>query len=135
MFERCLFFNVNALARRVNKIWEQAFHEFELSPAHAYLVRLVLDQPGISQKQVVDELRLEKSTVTRFVDALEARQLLRRERQGRDVLVFPTRGSKALQAKLEKTGDALFQTMLSTLGNKEMQELVSKLRQAYDKLA
>jgi hypothetical protein len=39
MFDRCLYFNVNALARVVNKKWAEGFEQFDLSPAHGYMLR------------------------------------------------------------------------------------------------
>ncbi len=54
MFEQCLYFNLNALTRRINRMWNDAFASMELSPAHAYLLRLVLDEPGLSPKQIGD---------------------------------------------------------------------------------
>lgn len=133
MFERCLYFNVNALARAVNRIWNEAFKELELSPAHAYLLRLVLASPGISHKAIATELRLEKSTVTRFVDSLQEKGLVMRSRQGvednREQRVFPSEKAKGLQEALEATGDALYKMMLSRLGDTEMKTLVAQLRE------
>ena len=60
MFERCLYFNLNALTRRVNKIWGQAFQALGLSPSHAYLLRVVLATPGMTQQEIAAELGLEK---------------------------------------------------------------------------
>lgn len=129
MFERCLYFNVNALARRVNAIWEEAFAEFDLSPAHAYLLRLLLEQPGLTQTQITRELKLEKSTVTRFVTVLENKKLLTRERQGREVLVYPTAKAYALQQQLNNKGEELYQKMIESLGKDRMTELVGSLRE------
>ncbi|MCF6193385.1 MAG: MarR family transcriptional regulator, partial [Kangiellaceae bacterium] len=70
MFDRCLYFNTNHLARTVGKIWQEAFEEVGLAPAHAYLLRLVLEQPGIAQSKISAELHLEKSTITRFIDKM-----------------------------------------------------------------
>ena len=75
MVERCLYFNINTLTRVVNRIWDDAFAELGLSPSHAYLLRLVLSQPGLTPKQINLELKLEKSTVTRFIDVLGKRDL------------------------------------------------------------
>ncbi len=128
MFERCLYFNVNALARRVNTIWEEAFAEFDLSPAHAYLLRLLLERPGLTHTELTLELKLEKSTVTRFVSVLEGKSLLNRERQGREVMVYPTVKAKKLQQQLNIKGDELYQKMINSLGKKELMTLVSDLR-------
>jgi DNA-binding MarR family transcriptional regulator len=134
MFERCLYFNVNALARAVNRIWDDAFKELGLSPAHAYLLRLVLASPGISHKAIATELRLEKSTITRFVDALQQKGLVKRSRQGvednRELRVFPSDKAKNMQETLEANGDALYRRMRSRLGDAEVKTLVAQLREA-----
>ena len=133
MFERCLYFNLNALTRKVNRIWESEFRQTGLSAPHAYVMRLVLNEPGISQKRLAKELHLDPSTVTRFVDALAERQLVRRDTSNTDrrsAAVFPTAEGKRLQKKLEKIGEGLFQAMQTRLGDKHFQELVSALREA-----
>ncbi|MBI5460946.1 MAG: MarR family transcriptional regulator [Gammaproteobacteria bacterium] len=134
MFERCLYFNLNALVRKVDKIWEQAFSELGLSPAHAYLLRLVLSQPSITQKQIADELHLEKSTVTRFIDALEEKGYLRRTRSGREQTIVPSAAARRLEVQLSAQGDALYARMVNAIGRADMVELVRRLRETADKL-
>jgi len=137
MFERCLYFNLNALTRKVNRVWEAEFRQTGLSPPHAYLMRLVLDEPGLSQKQLAEALHLDPSTVTRFVDALVARQLVRRDISGKDrrsATVFPTREGKRLQKKLEKIGEKLFQSLRKRIGDKPFRQLVNSLRETRNAL-
>lgn len=128
MFERCLYFNVNALSREVNRIWGEVFDQFELSPAHAYLIRLVLENPGITQQGIAAELKLEKSTVTRFVAILEQREFLYRKKEGREQLVYPAKSSKAIQLVLEQQGDELYKRMTDNLGKKVVVDMVKNLR-------
>jgi DNA-binding MarR family transcriptional regulator len=130
MFDRCLYFNVNSLARKVNAIWEQAFAEFDLSPSHAYLLRLVLDNPGMTQNWICEELNLEKSTVTRFINVLEKKELLARHRAGREVQVVPTTKAKKIKQKLNSKGDELYKQMLETLGKSELTDVVKRMREA-----
>ena len=133
MFERCLYFNLNALTRKVNRLWESEFRQTGLSAPHAYVMRLVLSEPGISQKKLAEELHLDPSTVTRFVDALAERRLVRRDTNDTDrrsAAVFPTAEGKRLQKKLEKTGERLFQAMRTRLGDKHFQVLVTALQEA-----
>ncbi len=133
MFERCLYFNLNALTRKVNRIWESEFRQTGLPASHAYVLRLVLSEPGISQKQLARELHLAPSTVTRFVDALIKRRLVRRNTSHTDrrsATVYPTAEGKRLQKKLERIGEGLFQAMKTKLGDKHFQELVRALREA-----
>lgn len=137
MFERCLYFNLNALTRKVNRVWDSEVRQTGLSAPHAYVMRIVLSEPGVSQKQLAEELHLDPSTVTRFVDALAKRRLVRRDTSHTDrrsATIFPTAEGKQLRRKLEKIGDTLFQTMRTRLGDKRFQELVSALREARNAL-
>ena len=134
MFERCLYFHTNALARQVNKLWEQAFDDLGLSPAHAYLLRLVLAQPGISQGRIAEELKLEKSTVTRFVDSLEQRGYLNRIKSGREVEIMPTQKCKNIARQLQARGDILYKQISELIGKRNLTDLVKQLRQTGDDL-
>lgn len=138
MFDRCLYFNVNALARVVNKKWAEAFKQYDLSPAHGYMLRVVLSEPGISQKQLAAELRLEKSTITRFVDVLQKKGFVVRRRgnmeDARELSIYATNKADKIHAKLEELGDTLYQTMVSQVGAEKLELLVSELRETTKKI-
>jgi DNA-binding MarR family transcriptional regulator len=123
MFERCLYFNLNALTRKVNKIWDQAFQDLGLSPSHAYLLRVVLATQGIA-----NELKLEKSTITRFIGALESKGYLQRVKSGREQNVYPTKAATDIFDQLEQQGNALYQRMTKDLGESPLTKLVGELR-------
>jgi DNA-binding MarR family transcriptional regulator len=132
MFERCLYFNVNALTRAVNRIWDEAFAEFELSPAHAYLLRLVLDKPGLTPKQISEELKLEKSTVSRFLDVLAKKAFIIRKQgvsgDAREQGIYPTKKAEKIAVRLEAKGNQLYQSMINNIGKAELTNLVKELR-------
>ncbi|MCW8934754.1 MAG: MarR family transcriptional regulator [Gammaproteobacteria bacterium] len=131
MFEKCIYFNTNALARQINKIWDDAFKPFGLSPAHAYVLRVVLDQPGISMKQIAEELELAPSTVTRFVDSLINKGFLKRSSDSDDkrgIHISATQQARKIHKKLEKTGQELFNKMNNIIGKQAFSELVTGLR-------
>jgi len=48
MFDDGLYFNATSLARKLERLWSQAFHPFGLTPAQAFMLRVILDQPGAS---------------------------------------------------------------------------------------
>lgn len=137
MFERCLYFNTNALARKLNSLWEQAFSSFDLPPSHAYLLRLVLERPGLSQQVIAEELRLNKSTVTRFIVALEKKALLvRRESDSdqRERVVYPSETALALHQPLEQQGANLYAAMCEALGEEQVNTFVQTARVLNEKL-
>jgi len=131
MFEECLYFNSNALARTVSRIWTDAYRQFDLSPPHAFLLRVVLAKPGLLPRELADELNLSRSTITRFLDSLEQRDLLIRKptaEDGRELQVYPTRTAKAMHKKLDSTGEDLTKLMGKIMGKEEVSQTVAKLR-------
>lgn len=132
MFEECLYFNSNALARTVSRIWTEAYRPFDLSPPHAFLLRVVLAKPGLFPRELAAELNLSRSTITRFLDSLEKRDFLVRkpaERDGRELQVYPTKAAKAIHRKLDSTGGNLTRLMGEIVGKEELSRTVSKLRE------
>lgn len=137
MFDRCLYFNTNVLARKVDKLWAQAYGELGLAPAHAYLLRLLLEKPGLVQRDIAQELSLEKSTITRFIDKMvEEDYLYRTISKGslREQAVYPTEKAIALKDKLNETGNQLYKKMQQLLNEDELKSMVGKIRTAGQKL-
>jgi len=138
MFERCLYFNLNALTRRINRIWDDAFANMDISPAHAYLLRLVLNKPGLSPKQIGGAMKLKKSTVSRFIDGLEDKGFVVRKKGGehdsRLIAIYPTRQASATHDKLEQQEEKLYQSLCVRLGEQRVHEIVRISKQALDKL-
>lgn len=137
VFERCIYFNTNALARKLSAIWDEAFSEYELTPPQAYLLRLVLAQPGMTQQAITQELQLNKSTVTRFVNQLEKKGLLIRtasEGDLRENVIQPTEAALQVQQSLESLGDTLYQSMCDSLGKQSVNTFVESVRVLNQKL-
>lgn len=131
MFERCLYFNTQNLARTVNRIWTEEFKQYDLSPAHAYLLRLVLAEPGLLQRDIAEQLGLSKSTVTRFIDSLEERSFLSRKMSttdGRESSIYPARRAISIQKQLEASGNKLYKRMVSALDEEMLKATVIKQR-------
>lgn len=132
MFEQCLYFNSNALARTVTRIWTEKYRQFDLSPPHAFLLRTVLANPGMFPRELAEELNLNRSTITRFLDSLEKNEFLTRqatENDGREVQIFPTKKAKKIHKKLDNTGKELTKMMGKILGEDELTEIVSNIRE------
>jgi DNA-binding MarR family transcriptional regulator len=131
MFEECLYFNSNALARKVTHIWTEAYKAFDLSPPHAFMLRVVLAKPGLMPRELADELSLSRSTVTRFLDSLEKRGFLKRKmtaQDGREVQIYPTGSALAIHKELDQTGKKLSKLMRELMGQKELSETITNLR-------
>ena len=137
MFEECLYFNTNALARTVTRIWTEAFSKYDLSPPHAFLLRVVLSKPGLLPNELASELNLSRSTVTRFLDSLEKRGFLYRSSSGddgREFHIYPSETAKSIHNELDNTGKELTKLVKKLVGASEITNTVSSLREIKNQL-
>ncbi|MEK3723271.1 MarR family winged helix-turn-helix transcriptional regulator [Paenibacillus sp. FSL H8-0034] len=121
----CLFFTANRLSRAITKMAEEEFAPTGLSPMYGYLIRLVIGDPGISQKELSEKLHITPSTLTRFIDKLEGKQLVERKVQGKTVLIYPTTKGKELEDSIRQSSRNLHNRYDAILG-KEAADLLSK---------
>ncbi|MFD0693265.1 MarR family winged helix-turn-helix transcriptional regulator [Paenibacillus sp. GCM10027628] len=119
----CLFFTANRLSRAITKIAEEEFAATGLTPMYGYLIRLVNGTPGISQKELSEKLCITPSTLTRFVDKLEGKQLVERKVQGKTVLVYPTDKGKVLEDTIRQASKNLRQRYEEILGMQASEQL------------
>jgi DNA-binding MarR family transcriptional regulator len=124
---RCLFYAANALARNLTRISEEAFAPTGLAPSLAFVLMTVNRQPGIQPSEVAQVMRLSPSTVTRLVEKLEAKGLLRREAQGKSILIHPTVVGIGLQPALEAAWQRTHTVYSDALGEEPAQQLAGEI--------
>lgn len=123
----CLFFTANRLGRAITKMAEEEFAPTGLTPMYGYLIRLVIGAPGISQKELAEKLSVTPSTLTRFVDKLEAKRLVERKVQGKTVLVYPTDKAKEMEETIRQASRSLKARYEAVLGVEAAQHLTKEL--------
>jgi DNA-binding transcriptional regulator LsrR (DeoR family) len=74
-YNGCLYFAANALARKIEKLAIESWKPLDLSPSHAYLLMLVLEEPGLQPGCIANHLQLSPSTITRLIEKLEEKGL------------------------------------------------------------
>ncbi|HXB44452.1 MAG TPA: MarR family transcriptional regulator, partial [Puia sp.] len=84
-----MYFVTNALARKVEKLATQSWKKVNLSPSHAYLLMLAIQEPGIQPTVLSQELHLQPSTITRLIEKMEGKKLLIRTTDGKMTNVYP----------------------------------------------
>ena len=136
MFEKCLYFNSNALSRRLTKVWENAYKETGLTAAQAYVLRLICEHPDLNQRQIADELLLDKSTVTRFIDRLVIQGFVIRDssEDNRERRLLATEQGKTLGVQLADIGKRLYNDLQNKLGQQDFDNLVVQMRHSLKKL-
>jgi len=123
----CLFFTANALARSLTRVADDCFRTTGLAPSHAFLLLVVNDRPGISQGDLARELKLAPSTITRFVDGLEGRDIITRTKTGKTVGLDLTYSGRALVPQLQVAWRRLYEGMGTSLGREAADSLAEHL--------
>jgi MarR family transcriptional regulator, temperature-dependent positive regulator of motility len=133
MFEHCLYFNTSALARRLEREWAQVFAAFDLTPPQAFMLRAIIDRPGMLQSELSEELSIARPTTTRALDGLEAKGYIERRRStgdGREISISPTVEAIRLKASLNEASGTVTAKLRKMLGSAGFTETVSKIRGA-----
>lgn len=135
LLHNCLYFTANTLARQISHLAEEEFRFTGLSPSHAFLLMLVNERPGITQKELSEALHLAPSTVTRFIDSLQMqRGLVERRTKGKLAKIYPTDQGREMQETIAKCWKALYHRYSDVLGETEGCELTRVIDQASEKL-
>jgi DNA-binding MarR family transcriptional regulator len=137
MFDHCLYFNTTALARRLEREWTLAFAPFGLTPPQAFMLRMILERPGMLQRELADALAIARPTATRALDGLEAKRLVERrgsDGDGREWRIHPGPKAVAMKVALNAASAAVTERLKRQLGTGAFQETVSRLREIRETL-
>jgi MarR family transcriptional regulator, temperature-dependent positive regulator of motility len=137
VFDGCLYFNGTALARLLERQWTQAFAAFELSPPQGFMVRLVIERPGLLQRELAEALTISRPTATRLLDGLERKGLVRRatsESDGRECAIHPTAAGLTIGPALNAASGQVTRRLKQLLGAESFDQTVSKIRLATSRL-
>ena len=129
MYDRCLYFNLSTLNRRVTKIWQDEFGLLGLSPSHGYLLVAMHDKPTATQKELSQIMELDASTITRFIDVLTTKKMIKKTSRGKGATFALTESGIILSEKISLLMSDLFSTMQNTLGEKKLTNIVDSIQQ------
>lgn len=131
----CLLFAANALARAVTAIGDGEFAKMGLSYSHAYLLREVVHCPGQTPTSLSDTLLLSPSTISRLVEKLELKGLVRRQTEGKNTLVYATDKGNAQEPAVTAATQHNWQKFAEQLGEQEAINLTRLIFAATEKLS
>lgn len=131
---KCLYYSSNALARIMTRLAEEEFSAVDLSPSHAFIVMTVNRNPGIPAGELAGIMMLTPSTVTRLVDKLESRRLVRKHSEGRSALIYPTPASVAINDAVKEAWFRLYTRIKEILGEEPSRRLTENIYDAAMKL-
>ncbi len=133
-YGQCIYFASNALARKTEKLAVSVWKRAGLSPSHAYLLMIVLDEPGVQPGALSAELHLTPSTITRLIEKLEAGKLVVRTAEGKATSVYPTAKSREMKPMLLECVDEFYKSCVALVGKEECIRFVNSINRIGDKL-
>ena len=131
---KCLYFSANALARKVEKLAVESWKPVDLSPSHAYVLLMVIEEPGVQPGNISDQLQLTPSTITRLIEKLEEKKLVIRTSEGKITNVYPTPKAKQLYPELINCANHFGETYTHIFGKEESCTMVQNISKMADKL-
>ena len=131
---QCLYFSSNALARKIEKLANESWKKVGLTPSHAYLLMLAIEEPGIQPSALVKQLLLTPSTITRLIEKLEEKKLVVRVTEGKVTNVYATPAAKNMLPQLKNCVSTFSKNYTDILGNAESIQMVNSLNKLSDKL-
>ncbi len=129
-FCQCLYYASNALARTTTRMAEEEFASVGLSPSYAFLLMTVAKNNGIQVGEISKALELTPSTITRLIDKMEKKGLLRRKFEGKTTGVFITAKGENLTIDIKKCWLNLYLRFSEILGEENTKQLSGMVYQA-----
>jgi DNA-binding MarR family transcriptional regulator len=137
MFDHCLYFNTQALARVLEREWTKSFKSFGLTPSQGFMVRAILTKPGLLQSELAHALAITRPTTTRGLDGLQKMGLVERRTtgaDGRELAIFPTDVALKMKDGLNVAGAETTKRLKKILGSTHFEEMVDKVKQIRSQL-
>ncbi|GAB3960782.1 hypothetical protein GCM10028805_58810 [Spirosoma harenae] len=129
-YSACLLFSANALSRAITAIGDEEFGRFGLCYSHAYMLCEVVAQPGVTPSELSETLCLTPSTITRLVEKLEQKRLVRRESEGKKTLIYPTAEGEAIQPEISDAWDRVGMRYSQVIGEANVCQLTQQIFKA-----
>jgi DNA-binding MarR family transcriptional regulator len=130
LLDQCMYFTTARLHRALDRLVADCFAASGLAPNQAFLLMTVQDRPGVTAGELAKALHLSPSTLTRFLDKLESRALVRRAKEGRSAKVEVTAKGARLRPALEAGWAELYRRYAAALGEAAARSLTASMVKA-----
>jgi len=113
---------------------DEEFSSVGLSPSYAFLIMTVANKPGIQPGEISKTLELTPSTITRLIEKMERKGLLKRKFEGKNTGVYITTKGRLLTGEIKRCWLNLYKRYSVILGEEHGIQLTGMIYQAVRKL-
>ena len=127
LFNQCLYFSSNRLARLMNEVAEGEFKKTGLSPTYAFLLMLVKEEKVVTPGVLAQKLHLATSTITRFIDKLHGMGLVNRDAEGKNSFITLTVKGDKIQETIKECWGNLYLKLIDSLGEEATHKIAGDI--------
>ena len=101
-----------------------------LTPEQFLVIDILWNQGPMSQQKIADSIRKDKNSVTKLVDALEKKGLVRREQDSRDhrsKIITLTKKAEGMKLDAKEKGISMLDSMLEGISEDELRNFLDTL--------
>lgn len=106
-------------------------HNIPLTPEQFLLTDLLWNQGPMSQQQLADEMKKDKNSVTKLIDALECKGFVKRIQNNNDRrsnTIVLTEAAESLKCDAKQKGISILDEMLSDISQEELSAFLATLK-------
>ena len=132
--EKSIGFIIYRTALAMKAVFQRTLKErgFDITPEQCGILHVLLEEEGLSQREIGNILFKDKPNVSRMLDALERKKLILRQRSDRRrYAIFLTAEGKSLIEEILPIGLQLGEKAVSGLLVREVETLESMLNKIY----
>ena len=131
----CIYFLTTRLSRELRKVFDKKLDKFGLTSAMWCTLMVIIENPGVNQKDISDILCIETPTVTRILDNLEKRGYILRvshEYDRRSFKVKLTKKGEELKEEISYYGECFMSWVKRDLSEEEKVIIKNLLNKLYE---
>lgn len=106
------------MVHRFSEFWKEVLDEYGLNQTEFLILGVVVDNPGLSQQEIVKVVGADKSIVSRNLKRLEKRDLVKRRpntNYNHGHFCETTEAGKRMYAEIHEKGDSLIEKRFSVV--------------------
>lgn len=111
--------------------------KIQLTPEQFLLIDLLWNMGPMSQQQLADNMRKDKNSITKLVDALEKKGLIMRQKDindRRSNTIVPTAAGEAMKMDTKEKGISMLDKMLEGIPEKDLRVFLDTLNRLSDNM-
>jgi MarR family transcriptional regulator, organic hydroperoxide resistance regulator len=129
-YNTCLYHASSSLFRTLARLADEHFKPLELSPTQGFILMTLKAAPGIVVGDLAIVHQLDQTTISRTLDKMVLKGLVKREGTGRAVRVFGTTRGLRKEAEAQAAWKKLRMQYTDLLGEAEVRLLAGSVSQA-----